>query len=69
MFPGAQVGTSLSPVEETASGSSYHLRLSEGFPDGSAVENLPAKQEMQIQSLGWEDPLEEGTATHSGILA
>ena len=24
---------------------------------------------MQIQSLGWEDPLEEGTATHSSVLA
>ena len=26
-------------------------------------------QEMQVQYLGWEDPLEEGMATHSGILA
>ena len=26
-------------------------------------------QETQVQSLGWEDPLEEGTATHSSILA
>ena len=26
-------------------------------------------QEMRVQSLGWEDPLEEGTATHSSILA
>ena len=26
-------------------------------------------QETQVQSLGWEDPLEEGTVTHSGILA
>ena len=26
-------------------------------------------QETQVQSLGWEDPLEEGMATHSGILA
>ena len=26
-------------------------------------------QEMQVQSLGWKDPLEEGTATHSNILA
>ena len=26
-------------------------------------------QEMQVQSLGWEDPLEEGMATHSNILA
>ena len=26
-------------------------------------------QEMQVQSLGWEDPLEKGMATHSSILA
>ena len=26
-------------------------------------------QEMQVQSLGWEDPLEEGMTTHSSILA
>jgi len=40
-----------------------------GFPSASAVKNLFARQEMQIQSLGWEDPLEEGMATHSSILA
>ena len=33
------------------------------------VENLRAVQETWVQSLGWEDPLEEGMATHSGILA
>ena len=33
------------------------------------VKNLPAKQETQVRSLGWEDPLEKGTATHSSILA
>ena len=33
------------------------------------VENLPAMQEAQVRSLGWEDPLEEGMATHSSILA
>ena len=43
-----------------------------GFPGGSAVKNLPAVQEMQemwVRSLGQEDPLEEGVATHSSILA
>ena len=40
-----------------------------GFPDGSAVKNLPIVQETQVQSLGPEDPLEEDTATHPGILA
>ena len=33
------------------------------------VKNLPAMQEMQVRSLGWEDPLEKGMATHSSILA
>ena len=40
-----------------------------GFPSGSMVKNLPSMQEMQVRSLGWEDPLEEGMATHSTILA
>ena len=33
------------------------------------VKNLPAMQETCVQSLGWEDPLEKGIATHSSILA
>ena len=33
------------------------------------VKNLPAMQETQVQSLGWEDVLEKGMATHSSILA
>ena len=33
------------------------------------IKNLPAKQEMWVRSLGWEDPLEKGMATHSSILA
>ena len=33
------------------------------------VKNSPAKQETRVQSLGQEDPLEEGMATHSSILA
>ena len=33
------------------------------------VKNLPAMQETRIQSLGGEDPLEKGMATHSSILA
>ena len=32
------------------------------------VKNLPAMQEISVQSLGWEDPLEKGKATHSSIL-
>ena len=40
-----------------------------GFPGGSVVKNLPAKQEMQVQSLGREDPLEKEMATHFSTLA
>ena len=32
------------------------------------VKNLPAMQETQVESLGQEDPLEKGVATHSSIL-
>ena len=33
------------------------------------IKNLPAMQETQIRSLGWEDPLEKEMATHSSMLA
>ena len=33
------------------------------------VKNLPAMQEMRVQSLGQEDPLEKGIVTHSSILS
>ena len=42
------------------------------FPSGSTVKSPPAVQEVQeawVQSLGHEDPLEEGMTTHSSILA
>ena len=43
-----------------------------GLPRGLVVKNLPAVQEpleILVRSLGWEDPLEEGMANHSSILA
>ena len=40
-----------------------------GFPDISVVKNVPAMQETRVQFLGQEDPLENGMATHSSILA
>ena len=40
-----------------------------GFPCGSVVKNLLVRQEMLLWSLGLEDPLEEGIATHSSILS
>ena len=33
------------------------------------LKDLPVMQEMQVRSLGWEDPLEEEMTTHSSILA
>ena len=42
---------------------------SSGLSGGSVVKNLPAMQETQVQSLGWDDPLEEEKANHSSILA
>ena len=47
-------------------------RPTEGFAGGSVVKNPPAMQETEethVRSLGWEDPLEEGIASHSSILA
>ena len=40
-----------------------------GFPGSSDSKNQPAMQETWVQSLGWEDPLEEEMATHSSISA
>ena len=34
-----------------------------GFPGGLVVNSLPAKQQTQVRSLGWEDPLEKRMAT------
>ena len=43
--------------------------MSLGFPGGSVVKNLPSIHKTRVRSLGQEDPLEEGVATHSCILA
>ena len=40
-----------------------------GFPGGSVVKNPPAMQEMRVQSLGLEHPLEKGKAIYSSVLA
>ena len=42
---------------------------SNAFLSGSVVKNLPAMQETQVRSVGWEDPLEKEMATHSSVLA
>ena len=40
-----------------------------GFPGGSVGKNLPTMQEMWVQILNWDDPLEKEIATYSNILA
>ena len=47
----------------------YKELLTQGFPCSLVVKNSPANAGNAVQSLGWEDPLEEEKATHSSILA
>ena len=47
----------------------YQLQYSWAFLLAQTVKNLPAMRETWVQSLGWEDPLEESMATHASILA
>ena len=55
--------------EQTQTGISIRLLNYLGFPGSSDGKNLRAMLETWVQSLGWEDPLEEGMAAHSSILA
>ena len=50
-------------------GIGYPLQSSSAYLEAQLVKNLPAVWETWVRSLGWEDPLEEGMATHSSILA
>ena len=52
-----------------AEGIGYPLQYSWASLVAQLVKNLPAMWETWIRSLGWEDPLEKGKATHSSILA
>ena len=47
----------------------FKIPSSSLFPVAQMVKNLPAMQETWVRSLGQEDPLEKGMATHSSILA
>ena len=49
----------------TREGIGYPLQYSWAFLVAQLVKNPPEMQETWVQSLGWEDALEEGTATHS----
>ena len=79
-FPGSSVGkespcnagdpgliprSGRSPEE----GIDYPLQYSWASLVAQLVKNPPAMQETWVPSLGWEDPLEKGKATHSNILA
>ena len=50
-------------------GIGYPLQSSWAFLVAQMVKNPPAMREIWVWSLGWEEPLEEGMATHSSILA
>lgn len=45
------------------------LKHPSNVPVAQTVKNVPAIQETRVRSLGWEDPLEKGTAIHSSILS
>ena len=77
VFPGGKEST-CNPGDPSAipglgrypeEGLGYPLQYSQASLVAQMVKNLPAMQETWVRSLGWEDPLEEGMATHSGILA
>ena len=50
-------------------GIGYPLQYSQASLVAQLVKNPPAMKETLVRSLGWEDPLEKGKATHSSILA
>ena len=62
---GSNPGLGRSPGE----GKGYPLQGSWASPVAQLVKNPPVMSETWGQFLGWEDPLEKGTATHSSILA
>jgi len=53
----------------TGEGIGYPLQNSWASLIAQLVKNPPAMWETRVRSLGWEDPLEKGKATHSGIWA
>ena len=63
--PSSIPGLGRSPGE----GIGYPLQYSWASLVAQLVKNPPAMQETWVQSLGWEDPLEKGKATHSSIVA
>ena len=62
-------GLSPGSGKSTGAGIEYPLQYSWASLEAQLVKNLPAMRETWVRSLGWEDPLEKGMATHSSILA
>ena len=60
-----ELDTTEATAAAAAAGNGHLLRNS----DAQTVKNLPAMQEIWVQSLGQEDPLEDGMATHFSVLA
>ena len=63
------VGSIPESGRSSTEGPGYPLQDSRASLEAQLVKNPPVVWETWVQSLGWEDPLEEGMATHSGILA
>ena len=63
--PGSVPGLGRSPGE----GKGYPFQFCWASLVSQLVKNLPAMRDTWVRSLGWEDPLEKGKATHSSILA
>ena len=61
---GSIPGSGRSPGKEHG----YPLQYSWASLVAQLVKNLPTMRETWVRSLGWEDPLEKGKATHSSIL-
>ena len=62
-------GLSPGSRRSTGKGICYLLQYFWASLVAQLIKNLLAKRETWVQSLGWEDPLEKGKATHSSILA
>ena len=63
--PGSIPRSGRSPAEDIG----YPLQYSWASLVAQVVKNLPAMQEIWLQFLAWEDPLEEGMTTHASILS
>ena len=63
--PDSILGLARSPGK----GIGYPLQCSWASPVAQLVKNVPAMWDTWVRSLGWEDPLEKGKATHFSILA